>query len=211
MRLQNPFAVISTTGIDSQVLTVLVRSEQYLTIREIHRLLPEDGSHQGVRLSAGRLVEQGILLQRTTGRGYAFALNREHLLASAILQIANAKSELISRMAWVVAGWQTQPLTVKLFGSAARNEMGTDSDIDLLVVMPDSAADEAVEDMVGQLVAQTTLWTGNDVRPLVYRSSEVAPASIFTSILGDGIDIAGNPSWLRKRLRSKEDVSDSEE
>ena len=41
MRLQNPFSAISTTGIDSQVLTVLVRSEQYLTIREIHQLLPE--------------------------------------------------------------------------------------------------------------------------------------------------------------------------
>src|SRR5664279_1322809 len=154
MRLQNPFAVISTTGIDSQVLTVLARSEQHLTIRQIHQLLPEDGSHQGVRLSTGRLVEQGILLQRITGRGYAFALNRDHLLADAILQIANAKTELLSRMAGIVSQWQIQPLTVKLFGSAARSEMRTDSDIDVLVVMPDSAADGLMEDAVSHLAAQ---------------------------------------------------------
>lgn len=32
-----------------------------------------------------------------------------------------------------------QPLRIILFGSAARGEMGTDSDLDLLVVVPDGA------------------------------------------------------------------------
>ncbi|EPR75695.1 hypothetical protein ADILRU_1865 [Leifsonia rubra CMS 76R] len=183
------------------MLTVLVRSEQYLTIREIHQLLPEVGSHQGVRLSAGRLVEQGILVQRITGRGYAFAFNREHLLAGAIAQIADAKRELIARMAHTISGWQFQPLAVTLFGSAARNEMRTDSDIDVLIVVPDAEAEDAVEESVRQFAAQVTVWTGNDVRPLVYRDSEVQPAAIFDSVLADGIEIAGDHSWLRKRLR----------
>jgi predicted nucleotidyltransferase len=207
MRLQNPFAVISTTGIDSQVLTVLARSEQYFAVHQIHELLPEDGSYQGVRVSLVRLVAQGTVLERVTGRSFAYALNRDHLLAGAILQIAAAKTELISRMAQIVSEWQIQPLTVKIFGSAARKDMRTDSDIDLLVVMPDSAADEAV----GHLAAQTTLWTGNDVRPLIYRSSEVRQASILTSILEDGIDISGDPYWLRKRLRNTGKQRDSEE
>ncbi|WP_427018817.1 nucleotidyltransferase domain-containing protein [Pseudarthrobacter sp. P1] len=201
MRLQNPFAAVSTTGLDSQVLTVLARTEQYLSVHQIHQLLPEEGSPQGVRKSVVRLVEQGAVLERVTGRSYAYALNLDHLLADAILQIANAKSELFSRMTQTISEWRIQPLTVKIFGSAARNEMRADSDIDLLIVMPDSATEDAVEDSVGRLAAQTTLWTGNDVRPLVYRRSEVRPASIFNSILEDGIDIAGDPSWLRKQLR----------
>jgi predicted nucleotidyltransferase len=201
MRLQNPFSAISTTGIDSQVLTVLVRSEQYLTIREIHQLLPEEGSHQGVRLSTGRLVDQGMLLQRITGRGYAFSFNRNHLLAAAVLQIAQAKSELISRMAHTISSWQIYPLAVTLFGSAARNEMSTDSDIDVLIVVPDTATDDVVDEIVSEFAAQVTLWTGNDLRPLVYRDSEVQPAPIFDSIVADGIEIAGDHSWLRKRLR----------
>lgn len=202
MRLQNPFAAISATGLDSQVLMVLARTEQHLSVHQIHQLLPEEGSPQGVRKSVVRLVQQGAVLERVTGRSYAYALNRDHLLADAVLQIANAKSELFSRMAQLISEWRIQPLTVKVFGSAARNEMHADSDIDLLVVMSDSVTEEAVEDSVRRLADQVTLWTGNDVRPLVYRSSEVRPASIFDSILEDGIDVAGDPSWLRKQLRT---------
>ncbi|WP_186760329.1 nucleotidyltransferase domain-containing protein [Arthrobacter alpinus] len=201
MRLQNPFAVVSTTGLDSQVLTVLARTEQYLSVHQIHQLLPEEGSSQGVRKSVARLVEQGVVLERATGRSHAYTLNLDHLLAEASQKIANAKSELLARMSQIISEWQIQPLTVKIFGSAARNEMRADSDIDLLVVMPDSATEDAVEDSMRRLAAQATLWTGNDVRPLVYRSSEVRPASIFNSILEEGIAIAGDPSWLRKQLR----------
>lgn len=78
--------------------------------------------------------------------------------------------------------------------------MREDSDIDLLVVMPDLAAECDVESSLRRLAAQATLWTGNDVRPLVYRASEVQPASIFTSVVEEGIAIAGDPSWLRKHL-----------
>jgi hypothetical protein len=201
MRLQNPFAAVSTTGLDSQVLTVLARTEQYLSVHQIHRLLPEEGSPQGIRKSVVRLVEQGGVLERVTGRSFAYALNRDHLLAEAILTIAKAKSELLSRMSQIISEWPIQPLTAKLFGSAARNEMRADSDIDLLIVMPDAATDDVVDESVRRLAAQAALWTGNDVRPLVFRSSEVQPASIFSSILEEGIDIAGDSSWLRKQLR----------
>lgn len=201
MRLQNPFSAISTTGIDSQVLTVLVRSEQYLTIREIHQLLPEQGSHQGVRLSAGRLVEQGMLIQRLTGRGYAFAFNGEHLLAAAVRQIALAKSELISRMTLAISEWQIQPIAATLFGSAARNDMNTDSDLDVFLVFPDGMADGVVDELVSAFAARVSLWTGNDLRPLIYQDFEVQPAPIFDSIVAEGIAIAGDHSWLRKRIR----------
>lgn len=63
MRLQNPFAVASTTGMDSQVLTVLARAEQFLTVHQLHQLLPESGSspggmsnHSQPKCSALRLV-----------------------------------------------------------------------------------------------------------------------------------------------------------
>lgn len=207
MRLQNPFAVVSTTGLDSQVLTVLARTEQYLAVRQIHQLLPEGGSPQGVRKSVARLVEQGTILERVTGRSQAYALNHDHLLAGAIVQISNAKNELLSRMTQIISEWQIQPLTAKMFGSAARNGMRADSDIDILVVMPDTAAEDVVEGLVSRFAAQVSLWTGNDVRPLIYRSSEVRQASIFDAILEGGTDIAGDPSWLRKQLkRNREDA-----
>lgn len=201
MRLQTPFAAISTTGLDSQVLSVLAATESYLTVQQMHQLLSEGGSPQGVRKAVVRLVEQGTVLERVTGRSYAYSLNMDHLLVDAFLQIANAKRELISRMTQIISEWPIQPITVKIFGSAARNEMYSDSDIDLLFIAPDVAEEDTLEDLIAQLAAQMTLWTGNDVRPLVYRDSEVRPASIFDSILEDGIDVAGDPAWLRRRLR----------
>lgn len=41
MRVQNPFAGVGTTGLDSQVLMALARAGDYLIVDEIHRLLPE--------------------------------------------------------------------------------------------------------------------------------------------------------------------------
>lgn len=203
MRLQNPFAALSPSGLDSQVLQVLARTDQHLSVQQIHRLLPEEGSRAGVQKSVARFVEQGTVIERRFGRSRAFALNDEHLLADPIRQIAASKRLLLNRMAGVIAEWPVQPFTVKVFGSAARDDMLSDSDIDLLVVMPDEADDVAVDETVGGLAARAAAWTGNDVRPLVYRASEVGPAKVFDAILEEGLDVAGDPAWLRRRLRRR--------
>lgn len=200
MRLQNPFAAVSTTGLDSQILTVLARTEQYLTVQQIHSLLPEAGSLAGVRHPVARLVDHGTVTERKAGRTTAYALNRKHLLIGPILQIANAKQELLDRAAHQISQWQIQPLIVQLFGSAARNEMDTDSDVDLFLVMPDEASPDEVDMQVDELAEQMSLWTGNDVRPLLYFAYEITPASIFDSILNEGVHIYGDPSWLRRHL-----------
>lgn len=115
-----PFSALSSTGMDSQVLLVLARSEQYPTIPAIHRLLPEEGSSTGVRKALSRLVEQRVVVEQVTGRTHSYALNREHLLADVILKIANAWRELTSRIQDVILRWPVKAVTVKIFGSAAR-------------------------------------------------------------------------------------------
>lgn len=203
MRLQNPFAALSTTGIDSQVLVVLARSQQYLTIAQIRGLLPETGSLEGVRKSVNRLLEEGTVLARVIGRSAAYSLNREHLLIGPILQVADAKQELMRRLARQIAEWEVQPLTVKLFGSAARGDMTGASDIDLLVVMPDQVRHDDATALADDLASRASQWTGNDVHPLLYLEKEIQPASIFESILKEGIDVTGDPSWLRRQLRNR--------
>jgi predicted nucleotidyltransferase len=200
MRLQNPIGALSPT-MDTQVLMVLSRADSEFTAREIHRMLPDDGSIGGVRLALSRLVGSGVVLQRHVGATSAYSLNRDHLMADAILAMSRTKSDLISRIGETVRTWPVQPLNLKLFGSAARDEMNADSDIDLLVVFPDAAPDGLVDQLIGELSAQIIRWTGNDTRPLVYRASEITPAPIFDSILREGIDIVGDPAWLRRRLR----------
>lgn len=202
MRLQNPFAVLSTTGIDSQVLAVLTRSERFLTVTEIHQLLPEGGSHQGVRLSVQRLSTQGIVLEQRIGRSLSYQFNRQHLLAEAVLAISRAKHTLITEIKKTIDSWAVQPLAVFLFGSAARNEMTNQSDIDLFFALETKDVDSA-QNLIHELTQQLALITGNDVRPLVYAESEISETEIFRQILSDGIHISGEPNWLKKALRSE--------
>lgn len=202
MRFQNPFAVISPVGLDSQVLTVLARSDHYMTAPEIHRHLPEGGSSNGVRNALARLVEIGTVLEAFAGRISIFALNREHLLAESITQFANAKRTFIEKLAAEITDWETQPISVTMFGSAARNDMQSNSDIDLLFILSDDLATEPENTALSDLVSKASQWTGNDIRPLVYFASEVTDASVFSTILEDGIHIAGNRNWLRRKFRN---------
>jgi len=203
MLLQNPFAAIATTGLDSGLLTVLSRVEHPLTIQEIMALMPGKGSAEGIRQSAARLREHGVVLETIAGRTKSYLLNREHLLAGPIIQISNAKVALIHRVQEMIASWDPEPLCVELFGSTARNEMRLESDIDILVVFADDTDEARIELLVSQLAASIYRWTGNDARPLVYTASEVSAAPIFDSIIREGINIGGDASWLRKHLRGE--------
>ena len=198
MRLQNPFAALCTTGLDSQVLHVLCGTERLLSAADITGLLPEGGTRQGVQKSLGRLLDQGLVAEVRVGRSRAFQLNRLHLLADAALSIAAARRTLIDRIAAEADAWDTRPLCVTLFGSAARGEMSVHSDIDLLFILPDTTPTPPIP----ELAADVTAWTGNDCRPLVYRAFEVTPARIFDEVLAEGIHITGDRNWLRRQLRA---------
>lgn len=199
MRMQNPFAAIGPTGVDSLVLSVLARSVGTYTNSDIMGLLPEKASREAIRQSTARLVTQGVVTESRAGNLSMFNLNREHVLADAILAIAKAKQAFMERLRKEISVWPMQPISVKLFGSAARDDMTDDSDIDLLVILPDAWPED--DNHIQELSSKASAWTGNDVRPLVYTESEIADAPIFKSILIDGIDVTGDRNWLRRRMR----------
>ncbi|GAA2170962.1 hypothetical protein GCM10009846_03160 [Agrococcus versicolor] len=199
MRLDRPFSAISPSGLDAQVLHVLAQSHRYLSASQIHRALPDEGSLAGVKKSIARFVEQGTVVDDVIGRSRGFALNDEHLLADAIREIASAKRLLVERMRGAIATWPFEPVLVAIFGSAARDDMRVDSDIDVLFVLPDDLERESGERDVHALAARMAAWTGNDVRPLVYAADEVGPARVFSEILDDAMPIVGRLGWLRGR------------
>lgn len=206
MRLQNPFAAINTTGIDSQVLVVLARADDFFTVNQIHTLIPENGSVMGIRSALTRLVIQGTVIERQTGRSVSFALNRSHLLAEYIRGIATVKSTFIEMLRNEISQWNVQPIVAQLFGSAARGDMSDSSDIDLLFIMPSDSDFDSTNEILGLLASKAQEWTGNDVRPLLYNEDEISPAPIFDSIIKEGINLAGDPAWLRRKLHSKKNA-----
>lgn len=201
MLLQRPFEALMPT-LDGDVLFVLARADAAFTGGDLARLLPH-ASPDGVRKAAQRLVEQGVVTMDQVGRAYNYRLNRRHLLADAVLDVARAAESLRERVQGHVQGWSYLPEVALLFGSAARGDMRANSDIDLLVVA--DRRDE-IEEAAAELAEAVTGWTGNDARvvhmtPQEVREALAARDSFMDELLADGRVLWGPSRYLQQLRR----------
>jgi nucleotidyltransferase-like protein len=104
-----------------------------MTVGEVAALTPR-GSEVGVRKSLGRLVEQGIVRATEMGRNRVHELNRDHVAAPVAEALAGLRLELWKRFRGTFDAWDPKPVYACVFGSAARGDGDTSSDIDLLLV-----------------------------------------------------------------------------
>lgn len=184
---------------DALALKVLAGADHIFSVSEVHQLAPGKASREAIRLSLIRLAQHGIASEHCIGHAVGFSLNRDHLMADAVLEIASAKQRLLERIQTEVATWDPRPVAVWLFGSAARNEMTVASDIDLLIVTPGST--DQLDAQIGVLADRVHCWTGNVCNPLVYAAEEIEDAQIFREILKDAVCLVGERTWLRRKLR----------
>ena len=192
-----------TPTIDGGVLSVLARAEAAFTAPKVQRLLDRH-SVPGVRKVLNRLVEQGIVNADQAGRTLTYRLNRDHLAAAPIIELAHLDDALIERIRAAVATWDRAPLLVMLFGSAATGRMRVDSDIDVFVVAnePRDAVD-LWRAQLSDLELDITKWTGNDARVLAYTVEDVMHTNdvVVDDIARDGLLIAGDRTLLRNLNR----------
>jgi DNA-binding transcriptional ArsR family regulator len=161
MDLSRPWALIRS-AIDMEVLRVLRGTTRPLTGREVARLV-RAGSQPAVNASLRRLAEEGLVRADEAGRAYLYTLNREHLAAPAVELLADVRSELERRLRDEIARWEVAPVHVSMFGSAARGDGDTASDIDIFVVRPRDIPDDDPRwrDQLDRLAEQVLSWTGN--------------------------------------------------
>lgn len=153
-----PIASVIPT-LDAPVLGVLARTSRPLTGREVHRLAGA-GSESGVRLVLGRLTQHGIVSAEQAGKATLYTANRDHLTWPAIELLSGLRQALLDRIGRLVETWEVTPVSVAVFGSVARSDGDTESDIDVLIVHSDVDAD-AWEAQIDDLRDQVTTWTGN--------------------------------------------------
>lgn len=82
------------------------------------------------------------MLSRDAGPARLHQLNREHIAAAAVHEMAQLRSRLPSRLRYALALWDPAPMHASLFGSAARRTGDASSDIDILLVAPDEDIDD---------------------------------------------------------------------
>lgn len=160
MDVGTPYRAVIPT-LDGPVLMTLARLGRPVTGRKLHQLVGV-GSEPGVRKVLHRLVEHGLVRATDAGRSVLYEANREHIAWPVVQRLAELRDELASRMRNEVRLWVTQPVSVALFGSTARGDGGTTSDIDVVVVHGDEIHNEDTwERQLDSLRERVEAWTGN--------------------------------------------------
>ncbi len=205
MDVARPYTAISPS-VDTAVLVVLAGSNVPRSGREIARRTGR--SKTGVQHVLERLVDQGIVERLSTGNAQLYSLNRDHLLATAVEHMASAHTELIQRLRDTVNSWTTPAVHASLFGSAARGDGDTRSDIDLLIVRPANLdpESESWRAQVDSLAEDIRRWTGNNAgitdisETDLPRLTEEQPP-ILAELRRDAIELAGkSPTTLLRGL-----------
>lgn len=180
-------------SLDGPVLIALATTTAPASLAEVHRRSGR-GSKSGVRQVLARMVEAGLVHEVPGG----FVLNRGHVAAAAVLLLADLHGELVRRIRAAVEQWGGDVLLVGLFGSAARRDGDTSSDIDVVVI---SDAD-GLGSFVDQLSEQIRSWTGNRAQVIGMPPSELqrlrrADAPIVSSWERELLAICGSRRALR--------------
>jgi hypothetical protein len=194
MDLSSPYKAVVPT-VEGAVLTALAATTRPLTGREIARLT--ERSEAGARRALRRLVEHGIVLADEAGKATLHRLNRDHLAAPAVETLAGMRTELVRRLRSAVEGWAIKPVYASLFGSAARGDGDTDSDIDVLVVRPAEIpdSDDLWNNQVAELGVLVLRWTGNHAAIAVLPLADAERLEIERPPIAEALSSEAVPIW----------------
>jgi predicted nucleotidyltransferase len=159
--LARPYAAICPT-LEGEILVTLARTTRPLTGREVARLV-RHGSQTGINRALQRLVEHGVVLRQQAGRAMLVLLNRDHLSAPAVELLSSMRERLTRKLVEECEAWRVPAKHVSLFGSAARGDGDTESDVDLFIVRPRRVDenDATWRTQLEQLAQGVESWTGN--------------------------------------------------
>lgn len=184
-------------GLEGPVLAVLAGTTRGLTGRQIQRLATRGGV-SGVAATLERLVNSGLVVAEPAGRAILYRANRDHLAWPVVEAAVGLRASFLRQLADAIARWRLRPRQATLFGSAARADGSTGSDIDLLLVR-DGPSSDAWERQVDSLSSQIWAWTGNhaqivDLDAGAWQRMVVESDPFAASIQADGIDLLAS-TW----------------
>jgi hypothetical protein len=197
MNVAHPIRGIIPT-LAAPVIETLAGTTRPLAGREVHRL-GGVGSSRGVQLVLGRLVEQGLVLAEARSNAVFYVANRQHLAWPALENLVRLRLVLNTRLVEEIEAWPLQPLHASLFGSAARGDGDSSSDIDVLLIRPDRLGSlERWEEQVDRLRAIVPAWTGNrcqafDIGRERLAEHVAAHDPLVHAWLTEGVPLAGSP------------------
>ncbi len=197
MDLGNPAASV-LDGVSGAVLTVLAKTTLPLTGPTIASISQTRVSRAGVNRVMAELVNSGLVTAVQAGKAKLYSLNRVHVAAHAIEELASLREVLLQRIRDQVASWGNSPISVVLFGSMARGDGSASSDVDLLIVRKSSfdPDDSAWSADMADLTELVQAWSGNRCELLEYSQVELKALAqtrepLIESIRAEGLSLYG--------------------
>jgi predicted nucleotidyltransferase len=174
MDLTNPTRALAPT-IDLQLLTILAGVSGEMSGSEISRLATTVTS-RGVFKALKRLETEGLVQVRTASRLNFYSFNRDHVAAGAVIAAMGFRQKLFERIGGKVKSWKIQPISLAIFGSAARGDGTPESDIDVLVVRSNNIDEDSLvwENQIHELSLSIYKWSGNHASVIQANEKEIA-------------------------------------
>jgi predicted nucleotidyltransferase len=196
MDVSRPYTAVCPS-LDGEVLVALAATSMAMTGRQV-AVMTGRSSHSGVLTVLNRLTEHGLVERVELNRAFLFSLNRDHVAYPAVVALVGLRGELLARIQKELDAWELPPIHMSLFGSFARGDGDTDSDVDLFVVRPAAVLEEDARwrDQLDGLTSRIYRWTGNRAAILEASETELAglakdEPAVVTQLRGDAIVLSG--------------------
>ncbi|WP_166350630.1 nucleotidyltransferase domain-containing protein [Phytoactinopolyspora limicola] len=187
MLFNEPFGGV-IPGPQGTVLAVLLRTDAPLTGRQIHAMVSDRHSLWSVQEALKALFQLGLTHTQSIGRATVHTINEDHYFTAPLRALLDPMASLTDTVRHSVGD---SVEAVILFGSLARGEAHSGSDVDLAVIAPSGWDGRTeLEDAVLSRI-------GNDCEILVFSRSEftrlaAAREPVVDKILTDGVPLVGS-------------------
>lgn len=194
MLYQNYLEVLLGSRVKVKILRTLCRHRgKEFTIRELADFL--NVSHTGVRKALSDLYKMNVVRIRVIGKSHAVTVNSESYAAGLVDKMFRIEGETLSELVKLIAEKLGDPTITSalIFGSVARGEEESLSDIDLFILTEDK---EKAEGAVSELQREVSNRFGNAISPYILSEEDLADEDklqILEEIRKKHIVVRGKP------------------
>jgi predicted nucleotidyltransferase len=203
MNLSNSIsaAIPSAHGPVLQELVLLDRSTTAAILAQRLKLLV---GRSRVYEVVTELEESGLVVSESVAGTRLISINKEHLAYPGLKALTGLRGKFIEKLQHEFGFWNPRPSLAYVFGSVAKNSSNLHSDVDLLVIRPDSLVAEN-EDWARQLQdleVNITKWTGNQAQIVEHSQQQWQALTEAKYLLVSEIESSGIQLYPLQALES---------